>query len=175
MNIKNFMIGIVIIILTLFVVMYGINTLYPKPKYNNYCEDSIKYKNINNKEDCLIKNGSWIPYDTPDKNNSQKLIGYCDINPSCISNYETANKNYYKNIFLITLPVGILIILIGMFLFKLEPVGSGLMGGGIISIIYGVGGYWRYSENILKFLFSLIGLIIIIWAAYKFNKKNKKK
>ncbi|MFW6233160.1 MAG: hypothetical protein ACOC3Z_00695 [Nanoarchaeota archaeon] len=168
MNIKNLAIGIAIMILTLFVVMYGINTIYSEPKYEDYCNSSIikSVKIIENKEKCIENNGKWNSYDTPLNNRT----GYCDSDYYCRQDYDNANENYYKNIFLITLPIGILIILIGMFLFGLEFVGSGLIGGGVLSIIYGVGSYWRYSEDVLKFILSFIGLIIVILAAYKFNK-----
>lgn len=168
MNIKNLVIGITIMILTLFVVMYGINMVYSKPVYDDFCNSTLMkpVKIIETQEDCLEKNGKWNSYENVVNNRT----GYCDSDYYCRQDYETANENYYKIIFLITLPIGILIILIGMFLFGLEAVGSGLMGGGVLSILYGVGGYWRYSEDVLKFILSLIGLIIVICAAYRYNK-----
>jgi hypothetical protein len=51
-------------------------------------------------------------------------------------------------------------------------VGVGLMGGGIGTLIFGVGEYWSYADNWLKFIISLIGLIAIIGITYWFNSKN---
>lgn len=186
MNIKNLVIGIAIMILTLFVVMYGISIFYPQPNYEDFCGKDYykepltkpdvcpsvctKLYEIQGKECILNECGSgcgadgYNTFDTLEK--CQKAID----ERFCHEDYEKVNKDYYKTIFLITLPLGILILLAGMFLFNLEAVGSGLMGGGVLSILYGVGGYWRYSAEILKFSLSLIGLVIVIFAAYKFNK-----
>ena len=46
------------------------------------------------------------------------------------------------------------------------------MGGGIGTLIFGVGEYWSYADNWLKFIISLIGLIAIIGITYWFNSKN---
>ena len=37
MNLKNVLLSIAIIILTIFVTYYGINTLFPKPAYEDFC------------------------------------------------------------------------------------------------------------------------------------------
>lgn len=169
MNIKNLAIGIVIIILTLFVVIYGINTFYEKPEYQDFCGNSPKQV-INNESACLDAEGKWNPYNTPSSVNERQ--GYCDTDYYCRENYNNARENYYKHLFLIALPLGIIIILIGLFVFSLEAVGAGLIGGGILTILYGVGGYWQYTGDLLKFILTLIALIVIIWAAYLFNKKG---
>lgn len=171
MNIKNIVIGIAIMILTLFVVMYGINMFYSQPEYEDFCDTERVYNIMNNETACLDAGGKWTDYQEIQKNPEDiTRTGYCNEDYYCREEYQEASERYYKNIFLITLPLGIIIILLGMFMFGLEAVGSGLMAGGVLSIIYGVGGYWRYSEDVLKFTLSLIGLIIVIFAAYKFNK-----
>ena len=75
------------------------------------------------------------------------------------------------------MPLGIIIIAAGALIFGLEAVGAGLMGGGVGVILWGVGGFWQFAQNWLKFVLSLLGLIILIWLAYYFNKKfgEKKK
>ena len=101
------------------------------------------------------------------------LIGVVGCEPP--SDYDVANEKYSRNLFLIALPLGILIIVLGAMIFGLESVGAGLMGGGVGVILYGVGNYWRYSEDLLKFLLSLTGLVIVIYFSYWFNKKSQKK
>ncbi|KHO52101.1 MAG: hypothetical protein QT05_C0026G0025 [archaeon GW2011_AR13] len=137
--IKNVVLGFAIFILTMFVTIYGINTFYERPQYNDYCEEfkTVKYDN----------------------------------DYTCRKDFETASEKYSRNVFLIAVPLGILIIALGTFIFNLNPVGVGLMFGGIGTLIYGAGGYWQYSENLFKFLISLVGLGIVIWFAYRFNKK----
>jgi membrane protein implicated in regulation of membrane protease activity len=73
-------------------------------------------------------------------------------------------------VFFIALPLGIVIIAIGAIVFGLEFVGAGLMFGGVGLIIYGVGGFWRFAQDWLKFTLSAIGLVIVIYLGYRFNK-----
>ena len=39
----------------------------------------------------------------------------------------------------------------------------------------GTDGFWRFADDWLKFLLSLVGLVVLIWLAYYFNKKFEKK
>ncbi|MDP3992461.1 MAG: hypothetical protein Q8P79_03085, partial [Nanoarchaeota archaeon] len=86
-----------------------------------------------------------------------------------------ALKERSKKVFFLALPIGIAIIALGAFFFGLEAVGAGLMGGGVGTLIYGSGAYWPYTQNWLRFLLSLAGLVILIWFAYFWNKRRKKK
>lgn len=149
MELKEWIIGIAIFIMTLFVVIYGINTFYEKPRYENYCD--------------IEK-----PVIQGDNSTQEKM-------QKCWKDYENARKEYSKWIFIISIPLSILIMIIGIFLFNLESVGAGLMAGSVGTLIYGIGGYWEYGENWFRFIVSLIGLIALIFIAYWFNKKFKNK
>lgn len=167
MTIKNFVLGFAIFLLTLFVGIYGISTFYKEsPKYDDYCP----YK-LNTYENCIKEGGKWIN-NTPSKGDFVDYNGYCDYDYSkCQEEYDDANRQHYKIVFLIALPLGILIIALGAIVFGLESVGAGLMLGGVGLIIYGAGGYWQYTDDVVKFILSLIGLIILITLTYYWNKK----
>jgi len=217
MNIKEIILAIAIIILTIFVTFYGINTFFPKPNFEDFCginpgkicpavcvplyeinsenctftecgsgcgpdgintfstlsacQDGLK---ISDEKKCEMQNGTWVL-------NGVQCIkapcpsGYCDTYSRCSQEYESLNKVRSRNVFFIALPLGVLIIALGAFLFGLEYVGAGLMGGGIGTLIYGSGAYWPYTENWIRFLISLIGLVLLIWLAYFFNRKFSKK
>jgi len=47
------------------------------------------------------------------------------------------------------------------------------VAGGAGTLVYGAGGYWRYADNWLKFVLSLVGLVALIIFAYWFNKEKK--
>lgn len=195
MKFKNILLGIAIIILTIFVAFYGINTLFPKPQYEDFCESYYEksvpeterkvcpsvcipaYKIIKNQclyDECSSGCG-------PNNISTFSTIEKCEqeiYEFKCSERYESALKERAKKVFFVALPLGILLIVIGAFVFGLEIVGAGLMGGGIGTLIYGSGAYWPYTENWVRFTLSLIGLIILIWLAYYFNKKigkNRKK
>ncbi len=55
-NIKNLMLGIAILIMTIFVGVYGINLFYDNPpKYEQYCPVQ---RQIFNESDCTAANGT---------------------------------------------------------------------------------------------------------------------
>ena len=49
------------------------------------------------------------------------------------------------------------------------------MGGGVGVILWGVGNFWEFADNLLKFILSLAGLIVVIYFAYYFNRRFDKK
>lgn len=169
MGIKNVVLGIAILVLTISVVVYGISTVYDGPKYYDFCEERTG-SIIEDPIECEAAEGQWNVYDGP---KSSEVGGWCDSDFTCSAEYEDAREKYSRNLFLITLPIGIAIIIAGAVVFGLEAVGAGLMGGGVGVILYGVGEYWRYSGDLLKFLLSLVGLIVVIWFSYRFNRHKK--
>ena len=165
-GIKNFVIGVAIFILTLAAGIYGISTLYgTAPQYEDYCPS------LNTQQACENFGSNWTMYD----NNGPKGNGYCDVYSVCQGPYDDAGRAYQRGVFFIALPLGILIIAVGALIFGLESVGGGLMAGGVGIVLYGVGGFWRFADDWLKFVLSLIALIIVIGMAYWFNKKWGKK
>jgi hypothetical protein len=174
MNIKNVVIGIAIILLTIFVAVYGISTFYSSPEYEDFCGEFKTAEVINDSERCEEIGGKWNDYESA-RPIELDAKGYCDRDFICREEYDKAREVYSRNLFLITLPLGIAIIILGTLMFSLESVGAGLMGGGVGIILWGVVGFWRFADDWLKFLLSLVGLIVLIGLAYYFNKKLIKK
>jgi len=169
MSLKNIVIGIAIIILTIFVVVYGVGMFYQAPNYDDFCGEK-SLGPINTEAECLAVEGKWSSYEEPSP--QENIRGWCDIDYKCREEYNIVRERYSRNIFLIALPLGIILIITGVLVFGLEVVGAGLAGGGVGIILWGVGGYWQYGSDILKFSLSLIGLIIVIYLAYWFNKRR---
>jgi len=174
-SIKNLIFGVAIFVLTMFVGIYGISTLYGEsPIYDDYCPT-----NIINKSTCDNESGVWInntQFVQDGEGNVKQVIvgeGYCQYDyTSCQKELENAQEKYYRKVFIAALPLGIVIIFLGAVVFGLESVGAGLMIGGVGLIVYGTGAYWRFTDDWLKFLLSLIGLIVLISGAYWFNKEK---
>ncbi len=173
MEIKNIILGIAIMILTIFVAVYGMSIFYPAPEYNDYCPEVQMAKMIVNEAECINAGGKWNPYE--EIRSISDETGYCDISYYCRQDYEVTNKIRTKKIFYISIPLGIIFLVIGGFLFYLDVVGAGLMGGGVGTIIYGAGNYWQYGDDLFRFIISLLGLTAVIGLTYWFNKKHKKK
>jgi hypothetical protein len=171
---RNLILGIAIFILTIFVGVYGINTFYGKaPQYNDYCPNVVPQTPA----ECIKANGIWTNYNEqtipPEKIPVTSPTGYCDVYTYCQKQLENAEKPYYKGIFIIAIPLGIIIIALGLLIFHLEAVGLGLMTGGVGLIIYGAGSYWRFADDLVKFVLSFIGLVLVIFLAYYFNQRLK--
>lgn len=194
MNIKNIIFGISIFILTISVSIYGTKSLYKAPEYEEFCSDirspiigeegtkvcpavCVPMYEINETgRECVLNEcGSGCG---PDGVNTFKILVQCEIalsGKNCWDLYEEEKEAYSKNVFLIALPLGILIIVAGAVLFGLEFVGAGLMAGGVGVVFWGVGGFWPFAENWFKFILSLTGLIVIVWFAYHWNRKLEKR
>jgi len=171
-SIKNFAFGFAIFLLTMFVGIYGINTFYGKgPSYEDFCP-----MYLGNETSCVNAGGTWMGSGTEVFEGKPTPVGnYCNYDyTSCQKRADDASEKYWRIVFFITLPLGILIIAIGALVFGLEFVGAGLMFGGVGIIIYGVGGFWRFAQDWLKFTLSAIGLIIVIYLGYWFNRKMKR-
>ena len=174
MDIKNIILGIAVMILTIFVAVYGMSVFYPNPNYEDFCPEIQSAKLFNTGTECTSIGGKWTSEEI-------RCItepcpqGYCDTTFYCRQDYEDANEIRAKKIFYISIPLGILLLVLGGFLFHLDSVGAGLMGGGVGTIIYGAGGYWRYGDDLFRFIISLIGLAAVIALTYWFNKKQSKK
>ncbi len=169
MNIKNLLIGTGVFILALFVVIYGFATFYLKPMHEDFCGKNLY--SVTNEQDCISAGGVWnqslSEKDTP------KTFP-CQQPRECYEEYDNASEQRSLWIFVFSIPLGILLIVVGAYVFGLEHVGAGLMASGLGTFIYGAGGYWRYSDDWIKFLISLIGLVAVIWFAYWLEKKWKK-
>lgn len=179
MKIKNLVIGLAIMILASFVAIYGIKAFYgEEPQWDAYCGKIVSPPYVNSSAQCENLGGKWTNYNqiyegaAPAKVYPDGQIGYCDLFYNCQKEFENASRDYSKTLFIITVPVGVVLIAVGGALFALEAVGVGIMLGGVITLIYGAANYWPNANNIFRFLISLAGLIIVIALAYWLNKKD---
>ena len=74
---------------------------------------------------------------------------------------------YNRNVFIISVIAGLVCVLIGGVKLKLESVSSGIMGGGVLSIIYGTIRYWGDLADVGRFAILGTVLAILIWIGYR--------
>lgn len=171
LNLKGIVFGIAVFVLALVVSIYGVNTIYNEPEYEDFCPNSFLEVPEMNESICFEHGGKWQNYD---RKVPEGELGYCDRDYMCREAYELKQERYSMNLFLISVPLGILI-LIGGFYFVLEFVSIGVMVAGVGTILRGVFGYWKYSEDWLRFLISLVGLGVVIFFANRYVGDSKKK
>lgn len=184
MNVKNLVLGIGIFVVFMLMLGYGIEAFYPSPKYDDFCKPNIgSYpvkaydytganctfnKQLQEKADLCLQESGMPVYDYDD-NGCNVAIKECDY---CQKNYDNANKDYSKVLFIISLIVGLITLFIGYKYLSVEPVGSALMASGVGAIFYGSVRNWDNLSDILRFLLLVIALVFLIWIALRVNKKR---
>ena len=164
-NFKKTILSLSIAIIFVFFIGYGIETFYESPDYNSKCNpDKMINKNIKDESSCLKLDGTWKMEPVPKYTNQ---TGYCDFYSKCDSEWDLIKEKYNENVFIITFIIGIVGLIIGSYFIKIESVGSGIMGGGTLTIIYGTLRYWSELNDFMRFIILGIVLIILIWIGYK--------
>jgi hypothetical protein len=166
-NVKEKLISIAIaIILTMFI-FFGINTFYKSPEWDDMCEG---IRGARTKADCETNGGEWEEHERPipvkPEGNQTYESGFCEC-----SVYENARDAYAKNFFIIALVIGLAAVISGAVVIKLPSVASGVLAGGILTLIVGIMRYWGDLQDVLRFL--LLGLVLAILVAIAYKKKSK--
>ncbi len=181
MKFKNFILGVGIFVVYALALFQGLETFYPTPQYEDYCDihagpigvrepascPSVPADLQTRAEACWNSKGQFIYEYDP---NSCAIGGYCD---DCSIDYENDLDVHSNRVFILSIIIGIIVFIAGFFLLSTEPVGSALMAGGIWSVFYGVVKNWRNFSNSWRFLLLFVLLIVLIWVALKFNKKHE--
>ncbi|MBT4935506.1 hypothetical protein HOL21_03120 [Candidatus Woesearchaeota archaeon] len=166
-KVKRTILAISIAIVLALFVGYGIDTFYTNPEYNDFCDEKPVF--INTFEQCTEAGGQWDEYVGPKPVDERS--GWCNVQFECEAGFNQANEVYNKNVFIITLIVGILAVILGGVVLKLESVSSGIMSGGALTLIYGTIRYWGDMAKYLRFAVLGVVLAILIWIGYKKFKK----
>ncbi|MDO8460492.1 MAG: hypothetical protein Q7S74_05250 [Nanoarchaeota archaeon] len=191
MKVKNFVLGIGIVIVFALALWQGIEAFYPSPQYDKFCNSSMyayaepypvkpySYEAPNctfsrtlqeQANQCTADGGQPI-YDYDD-NGCTTSLKKCDF---CNKQFNDKQNTHAKNVFWIALIAGIVTLIIGYFILSIEPVGSALIGSAIWAIFYGTVINWRNFSNIWRFLILFIALILLIWIAIRLNVAKEKK
>lgn len=188
-KIKDTILGIAIAVIFVFFVAFGIKAFYKEPKWENFCKRGTTI-------DYVASDGHYAPYPArfkePNENvcaksnveydkfrkncaskNADVLYEYdekgCQIAKECTfcnQDFEKARNIYFRNVFIISGIVGIIVIIIGAVL-KITSVSAGLFGGGVLTIIYGTMNYWSELADWARFIILGIALAVLIYLGYK--------
>lgn len=144
---------------------YGISTFYGSPKYEMYCKDRFGMGAYETKEACEAEGGRWFEIECPEDIENCKS-GYCDPSYTCMQEYDSAREVYDRNVFIITLIIGLVAIITGGIMLSVESVGSGIMGGGVLTVVYGTIRYWGHAPDALRFTILGVALAVLLWLGY---------
>jgi hypothetical protein len=170
---KKLILVIAITILFVLFIAYAIESFYASPKYENYCEE-FSFDKYDNQEMCESNSGKWyengvgsgeraVPIKVGIDENS---TGYCDVDFTCRQELDNDREIYNRNIFFISLTIGIITIIISALL-AIEAVSAGFMAGGVLLVIYGTIRYWGELSDVLRTFMLGIALGVLVWVGYK--------
>jgi hypothetical protein len=147
MNGKLFAISFGISILVPIVVYYGVSTFSPSPNWIDY-----KMKNYPQR-----MNEATTP-----EEKAKVQEEYAQWEPK----WREGKKRFQRNLFFIAIPVGIGAVIVGAII-TAPAVGSGLIFGGIFTLIVGYGCFWNELEHWMKFISAVIALVVLVFTAYR--------
>jgi hypothetical protein len=170
---KVAMILAITVLLPLFVGLFT-DAVYLEPKYENYCNNTyydspkaIPTTPVNctdvyaNPEVQKCNNEKGMPEFKYDANNCQQFRS-CNY---CSKLFNEDQQKYNRNIFFVLLPLGLIIIILGIYL-AVDYLGAGLMFAGLIVMFYATFRYFSDMSKTLRALVILIELLVIMWIGY---------
>ncbi|MEM4605986.1 MAG: hypothetical protein QW103_03065 [Candidatus Pacearchaeota archaeon] len=171
-KVMNAAFGIGIAVILFIVVVLGIQVFYKTPTLEKICPDYNKplyyYPDFNScNETISVKEcKEWLKNQTAFDTERDKQL------QECYKKFDEENKNYRKNVFIITSLIGIIFVLASLYLISLTNIAAGSAFSGIVLIIYGFARGWQGTGDTLKFVVSLLVAILFVLAALKLNNKH---
>jgi hypothetical protein len=115
----------------------------------------------------FIGYGLYVIYEHP-------KYGDC-YGADCYEDFGTRQYEYYRNSFFILIIIGTIALVAGILLSKMEGIGSGLMGGGILVILWSLAHTWEYWSSFNKYLkLGALGIVLIILIYLGYRKLERK-
>ena len=143
---KKFALGFGIAIILPMLVNYGVSVFSPSPRWRDY-HGSEYYQG-----------SQGISLEQKAKLNEERK--------KQTDKYRNAQKVYQRNLFFVSVPVGIISIILGSVIL-IQAVGTGLMFGGIFTLIYGYCWYWSELQDWMRFLSLLAAFAVLIFIGYR--------
>lgn len=97
----------------------------------------------------------------------ETINGYCNENFTCQPKFENANKIYNRNVFVILIILGVLLVIGSYFVATYGAVSLGFALAGILSLIVGSIRYWSDMDERVRVIMLGIALVALIWYGVK--------
>ncbi len=189
-RLKKAILGIAIAIVLVFFLGYAVNTMYEPPRYDDYCNNTFR-EVIENRAECDAAGGRWNAYDSPKLPVEGRFIcnrvsedgdevtlscteevpeqynGYCEQDFYCREEFQQVQETHARISFIILVILGLGAIALGGFMLSVEAVGSGIMGGGVLTLIYAAIRFWGNIPDYGRLLVLGIALTVLIWIGYR--------
>lgn len=144
---KKFALGFGIAIIFPIMIHYGVSTFVHEPKWQDYYSDTDYYQRYQN-----ASPAEKAKLDEEKKQNESKR--------------RAAEKHFQKYLFIVAVPLGIAAIIIGSVM-AIQAVGTGLMFGGIFSLMDGYCNYWSELADSMRFFSMLAAFVVLLFIGYR--------
>lgn len=145
---KKFALGFGIAVILPMLVHYGVSTVTPAPKWQDYYGSCGYYyeenKNATPEQKTKLQN---------ERNKKQQA-------------YKDSQKRFQQHLFVAAVPIGIAAIILGA-LSAIQAIGTGLMFGGIFTLMDGYICYWSELQDWMRFVSLLIAFIVLLFIGYR--------
>lgn len=154
---------------------YLVDVLYDAPAFTDFCQDRQVNQVIDSEAACLEVGGQWNENMDRQKPVPQSILesvpaGYCDVHYTCGKQYAEAMSVYHRNVFVVFIIAGIVLLIGSVYLGRSEAVSLGAAFGGVLAFVIGATRYWSDMDDILRVMIlgaALIGLVFVAWKKFK--------
>ena len=168
-KVMNVVFGIGIAILIFIVVTLGISVFYPRPEVEDFGCDRLRIEKI------ALCNDNMTVGECEDLRFQQELEESSSEYQECWDEFDDVRDVYNKNYFLITSIVGFVAIIVSMYLFSMTNIAAGTAFSGLALIVFGFMVGWESTDDVIKFIISLIITSIVIAFAVIVNRRYEQK
>lgn len=154
----------IVIILNVFFNV-AIDTFYKMPNWENYCKPELNSVSYENKKTCEDAGGMWSENMGYPK--EVGATGYCNAQYTCQKEYGDASSVYNRNVFVVLTALGAVTIILALFAALPSSVSSGLLYGGLLSLIIGTVRFWSDMDDYIRFVVTGVVLILLITIGVK--------
>ena len=149
---KRFALGLGIAIIFPAMIHFGVGTISPPPKWQNYQTENY--------------------YERHERATPEEQKAMETEKTKLEKQRQTEEKSFQKHLFYFAVPFGILAMVVGTYLPR-KIIGAGLMFGGIFCATDGYFNYWSELSEALKFSSSLCAFIVLLILGYlRIEKKG---
>lgn len=146
-----------------------IQLAYPAPEYTDFCPEKQVYTAPETMEACVAEGGQWTEnaaYKEGIKNPSAtgyvEPAGYCNPDFTCQKEYDEMRKGYERNVFMVWVALGIILILLSVFIAEMGAISLGFSLGGVVSLIVGTMTYWSDMDAWIRVIVLGVALVALI-------------
>jgi hypothetical protein len=140
---RQFVIGLGIALIFPMLVYFGFAAITPPPKNTNFFHVQM------------------TPRATP-----EERAAYQTERRNETRQWQLAQAQYAKKLIVVMVPLGIAAAIGGYFL-GVNAIGTGLLIGGLIAVVFGYAGYWAFLTPLSRFLSLLAGFVVLLFIGIK--------